>query len=116
MGLPIWMVPTFCEVVGRSTTTIYEGWELPRIQERGRWGSLESVQHYRKPHLLVKNEGRATEEQDARGRWLWEDVSRFGLAMPIPKVDSLFPDPNVMTLEPAPNSHSDTSDAINLHP
>ena len=77
----------------------YEGWTLPEIQERGRWGSLDSVQHYRKPHLLVKNEGRATTEQDARGNWLWEDVSRFGLAMPVPKMDTVFPEPLVENLD-----------------
>lgn len=69
----------------------YEDWKGQRIRERLRWGTEEAMRHYQKVHLLIKNEGRAKPEEMARGHWLWEDATRFGLKMPVPSVNSLYP-------------------------
>jgi hypothetical protein len=69
----------------------YEGWEDGPLQDRGRWGSREAMKTYHKAHLLVKNEGRATQEEHDRGSWLMEDVSRMGLPLPLEPLSSAYP-------------------------
>jgi hypothetical protein len=83
------------------------------IQERGRWGAHESVLHYQKKHLLIRNEGRVSPEDLKRGDWLWEDPNRFGLKLPLPSVDEVAQTdsayPSLLTLELSPPSVSTTS-------
>lgn len=64
-------------------------WEFKKVRERGRWGHDKSMAAYQKRHLLVKNEARLTDEQRARGAWLWESPAQnMGLKMPVQLPDS----------------------------
>lgn len=89
----------------------YLNWTLKSVKDRGRWGADESVAHYAKKHLLIKNEGRATAEEDERGRWLWEDPKCFGLRMAMGKdaLQGALKEPNILecniaTPPPAPSA------------
>jgi hypothetical protein len=68
----------------------YESWPNSKIQERARWGTDSAQKHYTKVHLLVKNEGRATDEELVRGEWLWAKPERFGLKLPVPPLSEVF--------------------------
>ena len=58
----------------------YLGWSIPRLAYHGRWGAVESCLHYKKAHLLIRNESRASAEEHARADWIWEKPEeRLGL-------------------------------------
>ena len=84
LGFPDLGGPHVMRHSGACHLVQHEQWELADLQVRGRWGSLRSVLHYLKPHLLTRNEERTPEEFHEQGNWIWEDPRvRMGLSFPL---------------------------------
>jgi hypothetical protein len=55
-------------------------WPIPKVVDRGRWGSVRSMAPYAKKHLFVRNESRLDDPARDRGRFLWSNpIENMGL-------------------------------------